>query len=87
MSFEPSERGNTTPSLDQTDAHHLAVLAIEGEPNLRIDHCESCRGYLKAYVGEGEEQLFLSDWTSLHLDLVAADRGLERLATSLYQLP
>jgi hypothetical protein len=28
----------------------------------------------------------LSDWTTLHLDLVARDRGLERLAESLYEL-
>jgi hypothetical protein len=28
----------------------------------------------------------LADWTSLHLDLLAQDRGLRRLATSLYDL-
>jgi hypothetical protein len=26
----------------------------------------------------------LSDWSSLHLDLIAHDRGLKRLAGSLY---
>jgi FdhE protein len=61
-------------------------LAIEGEGNLRIDYCESCRAYLKTYNGEGSETLLLADWTSLHIDLIAADRGLKRLASSLYDL-
>jgi FdhE protein len=59
-------------------------VAVEGEGGLRIDFCESCRAYLKTYDGQGNEALLLADWTSLHLDLVAADRGLERRAASLY---
>jgi hypothetical protein len=27
----------------------------------------------------------LADWTSLHVDLIASDRGLKRLASSLYE--
>jgi FdhE protein len=68
----------------ETDSQRLASLAIEGEPGLRIDHCESCGGYLKTYAGQGNETLWLSDWSSLHLDLIAHDRGLKRLAASLY---
>ena len=56
-----------------------------GEGGLRIDHCESCGGYLKTYDGQGNETLLLSDWSSLHLDLIAHDRGLKRLAASLYE--
>ncbi|HEX7252874.1 MAG TPA: formate dehydrogenase accessory protein FdhE, partial [Thermoanaerobaculia bacterium] len=51
------------------DPHRLAVLSMEGEGGLRIDYCESCKGYLKTYAGEGNEALLLSDWSSLHLDL------------------
>ena len=69
-----------------TDAQRLASLAIEGEPALRIDHCESCGGYLKTCVGQKDEALLLADWSSLHLDLLAHDRGLKRLAASLYEL-
>ena len=69
----------------ELDDHRLAVVAVEGE-GLRIDVCESCRGYLKTYDGQGHEALFLSDWTSLHLDVVARDRGLKRLAASLYDI-
>jgi FdhE protein len=69
----------------ETDSQRLASVAIEGEPNLRIDHCESCGGYVKTYNGQGDETQMLSDWSSLHLDLIAHDRGLKRLAASLYE--
>lgn len=69
----------------ETDTQRLASVTIEGEPGLRIDHCESCGGYLKTYDGQGDETLLLSDWSSLHLDLIAHDRGLKRLAASLYE--
>ena len=69
----------------ETDAQRLASVTVEGEGGLRIDHCESCLGYLKTYDGQGNEALFLSDWSSLHLDLIAHDRGLKRMAASLYE--
>ena len=74
------------PFCDAQDEHRLAVVAIEGEGGLRIDYCETCRGYLKTYDGEGSESLMLADWTSIHLDLIARNRGLKRLAASLYDL-
>ena len=69
----------------ETDSQRLASVTVEGERGLRIDHCESCGGYLKTYDGQGDETLWLSDWSSLHLDLIAHDRGLKRLAASLYE--
>jgi FdhE protein len=69
----------------ESDSRRLASVSIQGEPSLRIDHCESCGGYLKTYDGQGNETLLLSDWSSLHLDLIAHDRGLKRLAASLYE--
>lgn len=74
------------PFCESRNHHRLAVLAIEGEGGLRIDHCEFCGGYLKTYDGEGDEEVLLADWTSIHLDILAQDRGLKRLATSLYEL-
>jgi len=61
-------------------------MTVEGEEGLRIDYCESCKGYLKTYDGEGSETLLLADWTSIQLDVIACDRGLKRIATSLYEL-
>jgi FdhE protein len=70
----------------ENDSSRLSVVGVEGEGGLRIDYCESCRGYLKTYDGTGDEALMLSDWTSLHLDLLAQDRGLKRFAASLFEL-
>jgi FdhE protein len=78
--------GRTLCPFCEAESHRLSVVAIEGEGGLRIDYCDSCRGYLKTYDGQGNDELFLSDWTSLHLDLLARDRGLRRLAASLYEL-
>ena len=76
----------TCPFCENANDHRLFVLTIEGEKHLRIDYCGACGGYLKTYDGEGAEGVLLADWTSLHLDLLAQDRGLRRLATSLYEL-
>jgi FdhE protein len=74
------------PFCEKEDDHRLASLAIEGEGGLRIDYCDACGGYLKTYDGEGNEGVLLADWTSLHLDVIAADRALKRYAASLYDL-
>ncbi|HEX7785549.1 MAG TPA: formate dehydrogenase accessory protein FdhE [Methylomirabilota bacterium] len=71
----------------ENDPQQLSVLAVQGEAGLRIDYCEACKGYLKTYDGQGDEAVQLLDWTSIHLDLVARDRGLIRMAASLYELP
>ena len=74
------------PFCDGQDDHRLAVLTVEGEAGMRIDYCERCQGYLKTYDGQGNEEVMLADWTSIHLDLLARDRGLKRLAASLYEV-
>jgi FdhE protein len=74
------------PFCRSEDDHRLAVVAVEGEAGLRIDYCEACSGYVKTYEGQGSESVLLADWTSLHLDIVARDRGLMRRAGSLYHL-
>ena len=70
----------------EADEERLSSMKVEGEAGLRIDSCGSCRGYVKTYDGQGNEGLLLADWTSLHLDLLAQDRGLKRMAHSLYEL-
>jgi FdhE protein len=74
------------PFCEHDDDHRLSVVAVEGEAGLRIDYCEACSGYVKTYAGQGNETFLLADWTSLHLDILARDRGLKRLAGSLYEL-
>ncbi len=74
------------PFCESQDDHKISIVTVQGEGGLRIDYCESCRGYLKTYDGEGNEEVMLVDWTSIHLDVIARDRGLKRLAASLYEL-
>ena len=78
--------GRTMCPFCESDTQRLASLSIEGESGLRIDYCESCKGYLKTYAGQGDERVMLADWTSLHVDQLALDRGLQRSAVSLYEL-
>jgi FdhE protein len=70
----------------EVNSHRASTVSVEGEGGLRIDYCESCKGYLKTYDGRGNEGVLLCDWTSLHLDVAAHDRGLSRKAVSLYDL-
>ena len=74
------------PFCENDDDHQLASMMVEGEEDLRIDYCRSCRGYIKTYDGSGSESVLLADWTSLHLDVIARDQGLNRLAVSLYEM-
>ena len=74
------------PFCENEDDARLGILLLEGEKHLRIDYCESCSGYIKTYNGSGSESVLLADWTSLHLDIIARDRGLKRLAASLYEM-
>ena len=74
------------PFCENRDDHRLTALDVEGEGGLRLDYCEACKGYLKTYNGTGSESVLLADWTSVHLDVLARDRGLERRAASLYDV-
>jgi FdhE protein len=78
-------RRTECPFCEHDDPQH-STMVIEGEGSLRIDCCKACGGYLKTYTGEGSEAVFLADWTSIHLDVLARDRGLKRLAGSMYAL-
>jgi len=79
-------RRSGCPFCGNVALDRLGALEIEGEPRVRIDSCESCQGYLKTYLGQGEERVFLADWTTLHLDVLARERGLKRVGMSLYDL-
>ena len=79
-------RRTRCPFCENVEDDRLGVLVVEGEGGLRIDYCKSCEGYLKTYAGEGNEAVLLADWTSIHLDIIACDRGLKRMAASLYDV-
>jgi FdhE protein len=76
----------TCPFCENHDQDKLEILEAEREEQFRIDVCRECSGYLKTYLDEGDEGLFLADWSSLHLDVLAKNMGLLRRANSLYAL-
>ena len=70
----------------ENDAQRLATLAVEGESGLRLDHCESLPWISRGLRRRGPREGPARGLRSLHLDLLARDRGLEHRASSLYQL-
>ena len=80
-------RRTRCPFCEEPDDQQLAALIVEGEDGLRIDYCKICNGYIKTYNGTGNEDLMLSDWSSVHLDILASGRALKRCARSLYEIP
>jgi FdhE protein len=61
------------------DHRTLGYFHVEGEEDrLRAATCDACRGYVKVISTLSplsEPQLLIADLATLHLDLVAADRG------------
>jgi FdhE protein len=76
--------GRTACPFCEAESHKRSSAVVEGEHGLRIDYCDACHAYLKTYAGQGSEAVLLADWTSLHLDIAARDRGWQRMAASLY---
>jgi FdhE protein len=74
------------PFCGNEDQNQLAVLTIEQEPLFRLDTCRECNGYLKTYLGNSDLDLHLSDWSSLHLDILARQHNLERKGASLFEI-
>lgn len=66
------------PFCGNEDQERLGYLAVEGEEGFRVDLCDACRRYLKTVdrrVLEFSAPLDLEHLATLHLDLVAVDRG------------
>jgi len=74
------------PFCGEEDDRRLGAMSFDRESAIRIDYCSNCGGYLKTCGGEGAVDSMLSDWNSLHLDILAIDNGLKRSAASLYEL-
>ena len=73
------------PFCGNDDQNQLSILTIEQEPLFRLDTCRECNGYLKTYLGNSDLDLHLSDWSSVHLDVLARQHDLERKGASLFE--
>jgi FdhE protein len=67
---------------DETDHEQLGYLAPEGDEEMRkVEVCNSCKGYVKALTtvrSLAPWAILLDDLATVHLDLVAIERGYER---------
>lgn len=61
------------PYCDNVEQEKLSIIDVAEEPDIRIDVCDSCKSYLKTYVGEGNRDIALDDWASTHLDILCKD--------------
>ena len=62
------------------EQQYLEYFYGEGEEAYRIDICGKCRHYIKTIDQRDLEPSdpFLEDLATLHLDVIAVDRGYER---------
>lgn len=66
------------PFCDNRDHDSLGYLAIEQEPQYRVQYCRACRRYFKALdlrEWSGPFVLALEEWVTLHLDILAQRSG------------
>lgn len=59
------------------DTEHLPIF-LPDDGQVRIDACDHCHSYIKTYVGHGQEPILLQDWATLHLDVLAEEKGLKK---------
>ena len=67
------------------DLTQMHILEPEGLPAMRIDVCDACRNYLKTYNEEGQEDVYLTDWATLHLDLLGEEAGFTKKGSILLE--
>jgi FdhE protein len=63
------------------DYRTLQTLTVDGNQRFRVSVCEHCHGYLKvgnAFDPLPAELVALDDLVSMHLDVVAIERGYQR---------
>jgi FdhE protein len=64
----------------------LEIFELEDDPDIRLDVCNECMGYLKTCTRESLGNIVLLDWTTLHLDSIGKGKGYKRIGASLYEL-
>jgi FdhE protein len=68
------------PVCLNADTSKLNIIMIEDEKGLRIDTCDACGSYIKTIEAGLMNELNpdVSDLISLHLDIIAQDKGYRR---------
>ena len=64
------------PYCGNKDLEKIHILELDDK--MRLDVCDVCNCYLKTYTQEDEENIYLNDWATLHLDLLAEEKNLHK---------
>ena len=74
------------PYCGNEEQASLSIIELVDYPAFRLDTCDQCKGYLKTHLGEGNEEITLNDWSSLHLDVIAKNKGFQRQDYQLFKI-
>lgn len=74
------------PYCGNEDQEQLEIIEIEGEDDIRVDVCNSCKGYIKVYTNQGEEEIALADWSTIHFDILIKEKGFLKMGTHLFDV-
>jgi FdhE protein len=75
------------PSCNNKNLDLLHYLYSEEEEAYRVDLCDQCKGYIKTVDSrklDYEPSLDLEDIVTIHLDILALDKGYRRTAPTLW---
>lgn len=75
------------PFCDNNDQEKLHYFYEEGREAYRVDLCDNCLQYIKTVDARKlgyEPDLNLEDMASIHLDILASERGFKRPASGLW---
>ena len=65
-----------------TNLEKMHTLEPEHDSAMRLDICDVCDSYIKTYRGpvdgSPEDAIYRQDWASVHLDLLAEEKGLHK---------
>lgn len=73
------------PSCENTEHEKLHYLYADGDEAYRVDLCDACHHYIKTVDSrklDYEPDLELEDIITIHLDILASEKGFKRPATS-----
>ena len=74
------------PYCGNENVNTLKLIEFVEMPEMRLDTCEECKAYVKTYINQGNEQVALADWSTLHLDLIGKNKGFQRVDEFFYEL-
>jgi FdhE protein len=74
------------PFCSNESPDSLEIFELENDPDIRLDVCNECKGYLKTCTRENLGDIVVLDWTTLHLDSIGKGKGYKRIGATLYEL-